>query len=193
MCRFRSLEPSMGEQLKPVSGLNIIRRGVYEAEHAGSTWAVEVDYFDFSERIHLYRDGNKVETKKSPARFTLVDDAAIDASMSLLGMKKVALVRQDGAETPLVPAAGTAEAYRASFDRRYPMLNRLLAWLAWVVLVVALIVEIPQIAGLVGNVAGFEVGSPFGLPGWATTAIGLLALVAVVDRALRFQHNRWLD
>jgi hypothetical protein len=81
MCRFRSLEPSMGEQLKPVSGLNIIRRGVYEAEHAGSTWAVEVDYFDFSERIHLYRDGNKVETKKSPSRRLQGRDQEVSGSV----------------------------------------------------------------------------------------------------------------
>jgi hypothetical protein len=193
MPRLCLLQPGMGEQLEPVSGLHIIRRGVYETDHAGYTWAVEVDYFDFSERIRLYRDDTLVETRKSPARFRLLDDAAIEASMGLLGMKRVALVRADGAESPLRPAAGTAEAHRAAFDCRYPTFNRVLAGLAWLVLVVALIVEIPQIVGLVGNVAGFEVGSPFGLPGWATGAIGALALVAVVDRALRFQHNRWLD
>jgi hypothetical protein len=182
----------VAESLSPVRGLDVIRRGVYEIDHSGHEFAVEVDYLDFSEKIRLYRDGTWVETRKSPARFQIEDGAVIEASMGLLGMRKLRLVGAEG-ETPLRPAPGTAEARRVSFERRHPTASRLIGVASWAILVAAVVLEIPQLVDLVADKLGFEFDSPLLLPSPVNTLVGVLALLAALERALRFKHNRWLD
>jgi hypothetical protein len=181
----------MTESLKPVRGIDVIRRGVYLIDDSGHAYAIEVDYFDFSEKVRLYRDGRRVEEKKSPARFAIGDDAVIEAKMGLLGMRKLHLLGAEG-ERPLRPAPGTAEARRATFERQHPTGSRLLGTLSWVILVVAIVLEIPQLIDLAADKLGFEFDSPLLLPSPVNTLIGILALLAAVERALRFKHNRWL-
>jgi hypothetical protein len=182
----------MAERLEPVRGLQVIWRGVYEIDHAGHSYAVEVDFFDFAERIRLYRDGAAVDTRKSPARFELDGGAAIEARMGLLGMRRLRLL-EAGGEARLRPAPGTAEAHRAAFERRHPSASRLLGALAWVVLVLALLIEIPELIRLLGDLVGFEFDPPIQLPPLALGVLAVLALAAALDRALRFEHSRWLD
>jgi hypothetical protein len=181
----------VSELLEPVRGLQVIWRGVYEIEHAGHSYAVEVDYFDFAEKVHLYRERTRIATEKSPARFGVDGGATIEASMGLLGMKRLRLV-ETGRETTLRPAAGTAEARRAGFERDHPRASRLIGALAWIILVVALIVEIPQLIDLVAGAIGVDFDPPIELPPFALGVLGVLALAAALDRALRFQHNRLL-
>jgi hypothetical protein len=182
----------MADTLRPVKGLDVIRRGVYEIEHAGHAYAVEVDFLDFAEKVRLYRDGGWIDTKKSPARFEPTAGTVIEASMGLLGMKKLKLVDAHG-ERALQPAAGTAEARRAGFEHRYPTASRVIGVLSWAILIVALIVEIPQLIDFAADKFGFEFDSPLLLPGPVNTLIGVLAVIALIDRALRFKHNRWID
>ena len=106
----------MSESLQPVRGLEVIWRGVYEVEHAGHAYAVEVDFFDFAEKLHLYRDGARVETRKSPARFEVDDGATIEAAMGLLGMRHTAGRRR---ASPSRPAAD-GRSSRLSFERGIP-------------------------------------------------------------------------
>jgi hypothetical protein len=171
--------------------LDVIRRGVYEVDDAGHSYAVEVDYFDFGEKVRLYRDGTQVEEKKSPARFQIRDGAVIEAKMGLLGMRKLQLLGTEG-ETPLPPAPGTAEARRANFERQHPTGSRLLGAASWVILVIALVIEIPQLIDLLAEKLNFAFDSPLLLPSPVNTFIGILALLAAVERALRFKHNRLL-
>ena len=169
----------------------MIWRGVYEVEHAGHAYAVEADFFDFAEKLHLYRDGARVETRKSPARFEVDDGATIEAAMGLLGMKTLRLVDDEG-ESVLRPAAGTAEARRLSFERGHPTASRLVGAVSCLVLIVALVIEIPELVGLVADVAGFEFSSPFDLPSAVLGALGIFALAAALERGLRFERSRWL-
>jgi hypothetical protein len=180
------------KRLQPVRGAQVIWRGVYEIEHYGHVWAVEVDYFDWAEKVRLYRDGELVGERRSPARFELPDGAVLEAKMGLLGMTKLAL-RVTGAELPLRPAPGTAEARRAAFERRYPTASRLLATAAWLILVVALALEVPLLIEAIVRALGGEFDPPIRLPGWLQGTIGVLALLAALDRALRFKHSPWLD
>jgi hypothetical protein len=182
----------MNERLEPVRGVQVISRGVYEIDYAGHSYTVQVDYFDVAEKVHLYRDGARIATEKSPARFELDGGATIEAQMGLLGMKRLRLV-EPGRETQLQPATGTAEAGRAAFERDHPQASRVIGVLAWVILVIALIVEIPELIRLAGDALGFEFDPPIQLPPLALGALGVLALAATLDRALRFQHNRLLD
>jgi hypothetical protein len=164
----------------------VIWRGVYEIDHAGHSYAVEVDYFDFAEKVHLYKDRTRIATDKSPARFEVDGGAAIEASMRLR-------LVEPGRETQLQPAAGTAEARRAGFEQNHPQASRVIGALAWIILVLALIVEIPELIRLAGDALGFEFDPPIQLPPLALGALGVLALAAALDRALRFQHTRLLD
>jgi hypothetical protein len=183
---------SQVKRLEPVRGLEVVWRGVYEVAHAGARYAVEVDFFDFAEKVHLYRDGMRVETKKSPARFVIDGEAVIESSMGVFGMKTLRLV--DGSsEIPLRPAEGVAEARRAAFERDHPGAGRLIGALAWLVLVIALLIEIPELVRVIGDAVGLDFDPPVELPPFADGVLGVLALAAALDRALRFKSNRWLD
>jgi hypothetical protein len=57
---------------------------------------------------------------------------------------------------------------------------------------VALIYEVPQLIALVGSASGADFEPPFTLPGAANFALGVTALAAALERALRFKSNRWL-
>lgn len=77
---------------RPLGGWDFVSRGRFETRHYGHVWTVDLDYFDFGENLHLYRDGVEVEVQKSPATFHLGAGATMVASMSLLGMRRVDLV-----------------------------------------------------------------------------------------------------
>ena len=154
-------------------------------------WTVDLDYLDFAEQLHLYRDGVEVEVQKSPATFHLGENATIEASMGLLGMRQVDLV-VEGKTTVLTPVDGTAEGWRLGLERERPGLSRLIGAVSWMVLVVALIYEVPQLIALIGGAVGADFEPPVTLPGPANFLLGIAALAAAVERALRFKSNRWL-
>ena len=171
--------------LRPLGGWDIVSRGRFETHHDGHVWTVDLDYFDFGEKLHLYRDGVEVEVQKSPATFRLGAGARIEASMGLLGMRQVDLV-VEGETTMLTPVDGTAEAWRLQLERERPALSRLVGAVSWAVLVVALVCEVPQLIALIGG------DPPFMLPAGANFVLGVAALAAALERALRFKSSRWL-
>jgi hypothetical protein len=182
----------MSQSLKPVHGIEIVWRGVYEVDHAGHTYAVEVDFLDLAEKVHLYRDGTRIETQKSPASFEVGEGTVVEAAMGLLGMKDLK-VSGDGGGARFRPADGTAEAWRERVDREHATASRAVGAISLVVLVVALVLEIPQLLGVGARALGIGFDPPFELPPVAAAALGFLALAALLERALRFKHNRWLD
>ena len=181
----------MTSRLRPLRGWDLVSRGRFEAHHEGHVWTVDLDYLDFGEKLHLYRDGLEVEVQKSPATFDLGEGATIAASMSLLGMRQIDLV-VPGKTTTLTPVDGTAEAWRLQLERERPEVSRLIGVVSWAVLVFALVYEVPQLIALVANAVGADFESPIVLPGAANFVLGLAALAAAIERALRFKSNRWL-
>jgi hypothetical protein len=177
--------------LEPLGGWDVISRGRFETTHDGHVWTVDLDYFDFGEKLRLYRDGLEVAVKKSPATFDLGPDATIVASMGLLGMRRADLVVGDRT-TLLTPVEGTAEAWRLELERERPEVSRLVGAISWFVLVVALIIEVPQLIALISETIGGDINPPLILPGAANFILGIAALVAALERALRFKTNRWL-
>jgi hypothetical protein len=177
--------------LRPLGGWDLVTSGRFETHNDGHLWTVDLDYFDFSEKLHLYRDGVEVQVQKSPATFRLNETATIEASMGLLGMRRIDLVA-DGETTMLTPVEGTAEEWRLRLARERPGLSRLIGAISWTVLVVALIYEVPQLIALIGGVIGLDFESPIVLPGPANFVLGIAALAAALERALRFKSNRWL-
>jgi hypothetical protein len=177
--------------LRPLGGWDIVTRGRFQARHAGHLWTVDLDYFDFGEKLHLYRDGVEVEVQRSPASFRLDAGATINASLSVLGMREADLA-VGGETTALTPVEGTAEGWRLGLERERPGLSRLIGLISWIVLVVALVYEVPQLVAFIGGVLGADIEAPFTLPGPANFALGIAALAAALERALRFKSSRWL-
>jgi hypothetical protein len=182
---------SQARPLRPLGGWDLVSRGRFEARHAGHVWTVDLDYFDLGEKLHLFRDGVEVEVQRSPARFELGESATIEAAMGLLGMRRVDLV-VEGEARRLTPVDGTAEGWRLKLARERPGASRLIGALSWAVLVVALVYELPQLVALLGSALGADFEPPVTLPGAANLALGVAALAAAVERALRFKSNRWL-
>jgi hypothetical protein len=172
--------------LDPLTGWRAFFRGRFETRHDGHTWTVDADFLDFDQKLSLYRDGVEVTEMRSPARFELEGGGAIEASMNVLGMRRIDLV-VDGRATPLAPVDGTAEAWRLRLERERPQLSRAVGAVSWVVLVVALVTGIGELIALAGIDSPVEVGQPLG------TLLGFAALAAALERALRFKTNRWLD
>ena len=133
--------------LSPLGGWDLVARGRFETRYDGHVWTVDLDYFDFGERLHLYRDGLEVEVQSSPATFHLDASATIEASMSLLGMRRIDLI-VEGEPTILTPVEGTAEGWRLQLARERPDLSRLIGAISWIVLVIALVYEVPQLIAL---------------------------------------------
>ena len=150
--------------LRPLGGWDLVSHGRFETQHDGHVWTVDLDYFDFGEKLHLYRDGVEAQVQKSPATFHLDASATIEASMGLLGMRRADLVA-DGETTALTPVEGTAEEWRLRLARERPGLSRLIGVISWAVLVVALVYEVPQLIALIGAVIGLDFDSPIVLPG----------------------------
>jgi hypothetical protein len=182
---------SQARPLRPLGGWDLISRGRFEVRHHGHVWTVDLGYFDFGEKLHLYRDGVEVEVQKSPAKFELGESARIEASMGLLGMRKVDLV-VDGEATMLTPVDVTAEAWGLRLARERPETSRLIGAMSWTVLVVALLYEVPQLVASIGSTLGANLDPPVTLPGAANFALGIAALPAALERALRFKSSRWL-
>jgi hypothetical protein len=177
--------------LRPLGGWDLVSRGRFETRYDGHVWTVDLDYFDFGEKLHLYRDGLEVEVQKSPATFHLGASTTIEASMGLLGMRQVDLV-VEGVTTMLTPVDGTAEGWRLQLERDRPGLSRLIGAISWIVLAVALVYELPQLIALIGGVIDADYDPPIMLPGAANFVLGIAALAAALERALRFKSNRWL-
>lgn len=187
-----------GDFLRPAKGTDVFWRGLFGIGHGGSSYVVEVDFFDIREKVRLYRDGRLVDEQGSPARFALGDGAVIEAAMALYGMKRAHLV-EGGRAWALLPLPGTAEALRFAFDREHPVASRAIAVGAWTVLAIALVTQFPHLLNSLANGAAW-LGFPLGfsiptlpLPEWLNTTLGVLGIVAGLDRGLRMVHNPLID
>lgn len=200
-------KPGDGSGLRPVSGMQWTWRGQFVTEVDGHEYAVDTDFFDLAERMLLYRDGVQVARAASPATFVLAalpdapehaEDTRIEAAMSLYGMKRAHVVTGSG-ERQLAPAPGTAEAWRARFERDRPGLSRLLAVLSFTILALALVLELPQLLEWVTSsgwwqaVSDWTFTSPVTLSAPANTAMTTAGVAAGLERALRVRHQWWLD
>lgn len=188
-------------RMQAMKSTDIFWRGLYGIDHGGSSWVVEVDYFDPSETVKVYRDGVLVTKGRSPLRFDIDPSARVEAAMSLYGMKRAHMVDvRSGNATRLQPLPGTAEDRRLRFEGEHPAASRVIAAVAWCVLAIALVTQIPNtVNSLGGLVETFSLPIPrpdvptFALPGWLNGLLGVAGILAGLDRGLRMKHNALLD
>lgn len=168
-------------------------RSTFHAAYRGDELVVDVDYFDLSERIRLYRDGEFLAARSSPATLRVDERVRVVAAMSLYGMKYVRLEFDDGRDpVPFAPGPRTGEARRRRFATQHPVVDRVFSVLSWTVLVVALLTQVPELVSLVGGWVGISVPT-FELPGRLNLTLQIAGVLAGLDRALRMKYNRWLD
>ena len=181
------------ERLPPYKKWDWLWRSTFELEHQGSLLVADVDFFDFSERIRLYRDGKFVTVGSSPARLRVDDHTSVEAALSLYGMRYVRLVRTDaGTSESFRPSPGTGEDRRAKFAANYPLPDRIISVCSWIVLVLAVLTQVPEILNALG--ALFDIHVPtFELPHWLNITLQIGGVLAGLDRALRMKFNRWID
>lgn len=181
------------EHLPPYKKWDWLWRSTFELEYQGTLLVADVDYFDFSERIRLYRDGDFVAAGSSPVRLPVDRQATVEAALSLYGMRYVRLVRSSaGTSETFRPSPGTGEDRRARFAANYPGPDRIISMCSWIVLMLALLTQVPEILNVVGRI--FDVYVPtFQLPNWLNITLQIGGVLAGLDRALRMKFNRWID
>lgn len=185
--------------LRPLRRGEGLVRGRFVTEHNGSTYVVDAHYLDLDERIRLYRDGRLVDTARRRATFHIGGGARIEAAVAQVGMKYVRLRQDEAGDTVLLlPADGTAEAWRARVGHAHPIASRVVGWISLVVLLAVLGIELPQLVNLAGNLTPL-IGLPsFQVPaltlsGWANLTLIILAGAAGLERSLSMKYNPLLD
>lgn len=194
------VKPGDGRPLRPYHPVHMLWRSLFTLELAGPgvnpvEYAVDVNFFDLSEKAELYRDGSQHAVASLPAAFP-VPGGVIEVAASTYGMKRVHLALDSGEERQLHPAPRTAEFWRARLAHRHPRLSRWIGWAAVAVLLNGLVLivpqaleqltRIPEAANLVGTFT-----SPFSPPPWLNTTLLVAGILAAMERALTLR-NHWL-
>lgn len=91
----------------------------------------------------------------APHSSTLGGGARIEVAWSTYGLRRACLVTGDGSKQQLTPAPGTAERWRAEFDRDHPVLSRRLGMVSWMILGLALVLQVPQVLAVAAQVTGW--------------------------------------
>ena len=186
--------PGDGSELKPMRRWDFLWRTVMGIRYAGARWDIDVDFFDWDEKVRLYRDGLQQRVQRGTSRFELDDGARIEVAWSTYGLRRAHLVGADGAQRQLVPARGTAERWRAELHRDRPGLSRRLGIVSWLGLVIALVLQIPQALAVVAELTGwYRFASPVALPAWLNTPLTVAGVLAALERALRLRYHWLLD
>lgn len=164
------------------------------------TWSVDVRHGGDDEGVvwvDLYRDGRHDFRSPLPAALP-VPGGRIQVVTSMFGLRRAHYVDRDGTERQLAPDAASAEGRRARLERAAPAVSHALSAASMIVLSVALVLAVPQ---LVETVTQFppiaerigSFASPFRLPAWLNVSLGVAAVAASTERALRLRYNRILD
>lgn len=184
--------------LKPYGRFDWLWRSCFTIEHAESTWALDVDFFDSWGRVYLYRDGLEYDrgvangwTGNKKVTFDL-GDATLHVQTSLYGMRQADL-EVDGQLHQMRPVDGSAEAWRGNLERNHPLLHRILDITSWTILVIALINLTPTLVNFGIDRWGWGITPIFSLPPALDTALTIAGILAGIDRALRFKYKWWLD
>lgn len=199
------VRPGNGSTVPPYRWWQLIGRSLMHlrlTDDAGGVteYAVDVrtlgDRSDGDVRARLYTNGRQTAWSTVPAMFP-VPGGAIDVRVGTFGLRRCHFVPTSGDEQRFHPHPRSAHGRRARFDRRHPAASRAVGVLSGVIVLAALAVTLPQLAETITaappiaeSVGQFT--SPFSLTPLQNVAVTLLAIVASVERALRFRAT-WVD
>ncbi|WP_432163800.1 hypothetical protein [Streptomyces tendae] len=148
-------------------------------------------------RAHLFLDGRHVAESKLPAAFP-VEGGVIEVAMSNYGIRRCHYRPLGGQSRQLTPDPASAEGRRARLAARRPGLSRAIGVGSVLLLVIGVGLNLLQLAEpvsrippVVQRVGTFE--SPVHLPVWLNLALGVMAVLASMERALRLRYSSLLD
>lgn len=195
------IEPGDGAALRRFRWWQLLGRSLFHLDLPGVRYSVDVRQWKTDEngyvKVNLYRDGRRHSVARAPALFP-VEGGTIEVAMSSFGLKRCHYVADDGAARQLTPDARSPEGRRARFERRRPVLSRVVGAVSIVALLVGIVLllqeiavpllQIPPIAERIGTVEPL-----FRLPLWLTLSLGAAAAIASTERALRLRYHWLLD
>ena len=200
------IEPGDGAALGRFRWWQLLGRSLFHIELAGPDgralrYSVDVRQWRTDDngyvKVHLYRDGRRHAVSRAPALFP-VGGGTIEVAASSFGLKRCHYVDDTGAAQQLTPDARSPEGRRARFERRRPVLSRVVGAISIVALLVGValllqqiavpILQIPPIAEQIGPVEPL-----IRLPLWLTISLGVAAAIASTERALRLRYHWLLD
>ena len=170
-------------------GWQWLYRGVYCIEHAGHTYHLETDFFDWSERLWLYKDGQLLGYKKTKGRWPLTEGAELYAEMQTFGMRHAYLSTESGTKIMMQPVKGTGEHSRQQFDKKYPLASRAISAFSLILLIVSLLIAIPGWLDIISGFIGFQLWRGPEVPATLTGIFSVTAIFAGIERSLRFKKD----
>lgn len=206
--RSQRLKPGNGRALKPFRWWQPFDRALFTLSldgPAGRPVVYTVDVRagrrllseDGRGKADLYLDGVHHAESKLPAAFP-VEGGTIEVVATDFGLRRCHYAAGDGAERQLVPDRASAEGRRARLGHEHPTASRWIGFASLALLLTSLLLLVPQIVEAITMVPpvaqrfGTFV-SPIDLPAWFTTVLGLGAVLASTERALRLRHHWLLD
>lgn len=172
-------------------------------EESGRSARYEVDVRLMAEEdskrpaASLYRDGSQVlRAKVVPVVFP-VPGGQIEIETSMVGIKRVHYVAEDGTETMLSPDPRSTEGRRASFQRNHRLASGLIGLVSMIILLAGLALTLAAaLEGVTGaepiaeNIGTFHI--PDAVPDWLNWALPVAAAFAGAERAAALR-TRWAD
>lgn len=188
----QKVESGDGRPLEPVRGWEKLWRSSFGADIDGARYDIDLNFFDFDEKVRLFVGGRLSETRGAPAKFP-IRDGSVSVAFGMYGVRRAQIERASGDVIRMEPNSGTLEHWRRETDRRYPVASGIVSMLSWLVLVLGLLVGVTELLDLAGPHLGLEDGSPVTVPEPFNGVIGGLGIVAALDRALMLRHHWLLD
>lgn len=196
-------KPGDGSALKPHRPWQMLSRSVFRIELSDEDgvqreYSVDVDYFDWDDRVCLYRDGRQHLVAEQPAAFR-VPGGVVEVAVGTFGVSRMHLVSDAGEpERVLRPVRHSAEYWRAVLGHRHPRLSQWMGRVAIVILLVGLVLFVPQLLELVTqwDMVAERVGtftSPISLPAWLNTTLVVAGIAASMERALTLRSHWLID
>ena len=201
----RRVRPGDGRPLRSFRWWQLLSRSLFSLSLPGAdgrptVYAVDVRTTGDENgvvRADLYRDGRHAASSRVPAAFP-VDGGVIEVAATVFGLKRCHYVTPDGGEQQLVPDPRSAAGRRLRLQRDHPALSRWIDAASVVLLLGGLGVVVLELVDAVGRIpvvvdrfGGFT--APVQLPLWLTVTLGLGAVVASTERALRLRYHWLLD
>jgi hypothetical protein len=204
----RRVVPGTGRELKPFRWWQPFSRSLYSLvlgrdDGRQAVYMVDVHHrrrffaTDGKGTADLYLDGRHQAQSKLPAVFP-APGGAIEVAESPFGLKRCHYVEAGGEQRPLIPDYTSAEGRRAHLARRHPALSRAISVTSVLLLLISVLLLIPQLIEVAFRLPPVAARfgafvSPVSLPGWLNSLVGIGAVLASVERALRLRHNHFLD
>src|SRR5690625_6406175 len=101
--------PGDGSMLTPLRKGQALYRSMFGIEHDGVRYDVDVNFFDWDEKVLLYRNGIQDRVQRGKLRFELPDESQIEVVLRYYGVRRDNLFLSDDCDQQLEKSHGYGE------------------------------------------------------------------------------------